>query len=238
MQTYKTAFAVLCLSTVAASVHAQRSGYQYTQNKFTVHTSSNVHVSYSYYGTDYPIYTTGDGWGLQWQYGSYSHGVGYAYAASAVRAGPGAGTALASNDFVELLTFTDTTGTGSFSVHDLAYQGALIGDFSASYVQLSEHGGKGFLGYISLFEPYGYPAYSYLYNWSITYVYSNGDYYYDQSNGGFSDSIKAGHTITVRIRAYSYAEVSSTAVSSVPGPAAVAPFAVGLIAAIRRRKKV
>jgi MYXO-CTERM domain-containing protein len=239
MQTSKTAFSLLCLSAVAASAHAQRSAYQSTLDNFTVSTSSGVQVSFSSYAGISSPYLSGIASASYNQYGSYSGHGGYAYADNAVQAGPGMGNAQSGNEFVEFLTFTDTGGTGHFSIYNTAHQvlDTDSGGFDASAVSVTEEGGSYFYGSISTYQQSYYPPYSYTSNWRISTVYHNGYDSITQSHGAFGDAVYQGSPITVEIRVFSFAQVSSKGTSSVPGPEAVAPFAVGLLGALRRRRK-
>src|SRR5579871_6772695 len=109
MNKLKPAFAVLCLSAVYASAHAQNYGAEASVNQYDVYASYGM-VLTGQYGDYYNLvstYTSGSGSTYSFSEGNYSGGYGFSAALNEAFAGPGTGFAQSGYGFEEFLTFTN-----------------------------------------------------------------------------------------------------------------------------------
>ncbi len=239
MRGIKSAFAVLCLSAVCASAYSQEYAVESSYNSIGYYAGYGVNVSASGY-TVYPLagnYQKGNAAAGAGVYGVY--GV-YSYAANEAFAGPGYGFASIGYGFEQYLTFTNNNPTGAteaFGVSSLLIEqiSTSARGYAIDFGGIQEFGGAYFLGFNTIIQDGLGAPYDLAYNWDVVYNYTSPGYTFTISEGGFTDYLAAGQSITVGIWASGITQATSPA--AVPAPAAIAPFALGLLGALRRRNK-
>ncbi len=255
------ALAIAALAAVGATLAHSQTAYSsglgyasayYYQSQAGLYFTASGGQYYSYYAT-----SVGSAWyTLDYYYGGFPEAQwSEAYGSSGAWAQPGGSgvySYITSSNYVtisnlsthyDLLTVKAYTSAGSYasanSWQDYAYDYSL-GEFYDSaglIVQYSETGaftlGLGYggnSGYAYSYDPYnGFfgvsASFGSMFPYSVSASASDFQYYYLLFGPGASDTF------------YTYAYDPHEAYSITPGPAAVAPFALGLIGALRRRKK-
>jgi hypothetical protein len=238
---FKSAIAVMALSAVCATAHAwTQQAEAISSNYFYYSTSSGVSVSAS--GLGYYLvgtYATGDA--ANYNYGSVNdgNGSGYTFTYDKSFAGPGAGVAEVGEGVETYLFFTnDTNSTQYFQVLGILDENQYntAGGECVGYGGIQEFGGSYFYGFNTVTLDGPNDISDNAYNWTVQFQFSlYTGYWVTGSEGGFDDSLAPYSTIEVGIWTSDISHVQSP--PSTPAPAAVAPFAVGLLGAIKRRRK-
>jgi MYXO-CTERM domain-containing protein len=216
-----------------------------SENQFAIYGSYGVTMTgiYADYYNLAGSYAEGNAYGIAEAYGYLGSGEYYSYsfAANMSVAGPGEGFAQTAYGFEWFLTLTNENPTGGlayFTVYSslLEGNGATAGGNAIAYGGIVEIGGSYFLGYNTVTLNGNGIASDYAHNWNVDYQDYTPGYALTGSYGGFTDTLSFGQSVVIGIWASGNTNATSTG-SSVPAPAAIAPFALGLIPALRRRNK-
>jgi hypothetical protein len=241
---------------MAHAQYAYASGLGYASASY-YESQAGIYYSGSstYYG--YSAYSQGTNWARADYYGGntvinpqWAEAYGWSASGSQV-GGAWAWGSIAAENWVtmtntsshyDLLTIAVGTSASSYasigSWNDIgyAYGTGEFFDSAGLVVQLSEtlaaRQGKGYgsFGYAYNYDPYNgftgvFATFPNVFPASLSAGASDFQYYYLNFAPGASDTF------------YTYGAATHSAYSITPGPAAVAPFALGLIGALRRRKK-